>query len=116
VSFDKGASSFIAHVAAIVQDEGFRVRYRKTRVMRSGAQQRLAGLVVNERVNVPRRERDLLRALVHNALVHGPTSQNRDGHADFRAHLEGRVAWLNASDPKRGTRLRALLTQIDWTR
>lgn len=115
-SFNKGVSSFIAHVAAIAEDEGFRVRYRKTRVMRSGAQQRLAGLIVNQRVSIPRRERDRLRAIVNNALVHGPASQNRDAHADFKAHIEGRVAWLAASHPVQAARLRAQLVQIDWSR
>jgi retron-type reverse transcriptase len=113
-SFEKGLSSFVAHAAAIVEDEGFRVRYRKTRVMRSGAQQRLAGLVVNRRVSVPRRDRDRLRAILHNCVRHGPASQNQHGHEDFRAHLEGRIAWLAASHPAQAARLRELFARVAW--
>jgi hypothetical protein len=32
----------------------------------------------------------------------GPESQNRDGHPNFRAHLEGAVAWVCRLHPERG--------------
>ena len=38
---------------------------RKTRILRRHQQQRVTGLVVNERVNLPRRQRRLLRAIAH---------------------------------------------------
>ncbi len=41
-------------VAAILLESGFAVNYHKTRVMRKGVRQHLAGLVTNERLNVPR--------------------------------------------------------------
>ena len=108
-------SAFIVRVAAIAIEEGFRVRYRKTRVMRSGQRQSLTGLVLNERANVSRRAFDDLRALLHNAARFGPASQNRAGHPDFRAHLSGRIAWIASTHPVRGARLARLFEQIDWS-
>ena len=113
--FERSLSAFMARVGAIVIEEGFRVRYRKTRVMRSGQRQQLAGLVLNERINVSRRAFDDLRATLHNAARFGPASQNRTQHAEFRAHLAGRIAWVAATHPARGARLTRLFEQIDWT-
>lgn len=49
-------------------EEGFRVHYRKTRVMRSGVRQHLAGLVINQRLNVHRRDYDRLKATLTNCV------------------------------------------------
>jgi RNA-directed DNA polymerase len=113
--FERGLSTFIARAAAIVLEEGFRVRYRKTRVMRAGRRQQLAGLVLNQRINVERSDFDDLRALLYNAARFGPASQNRAQHVDFRAHLAGRIAWVDATNSSRGARLQRLFAQIDWS-
>ena len=52
--FERVVQRFQLHVSAIVMDEGFAVHHRKTRIMRSGVCQRLAGVVVNEHMNVVR--------------------------------------------------------------
>ena len=99
---------------AIVRDEGFRLNQGKTRRMPRGQRQVLCGLVVNDRANLPRAKADNLRALLFNAIRFGPDSQNRDEHPDFRAHLEGRVAWTASINPVRGRRLWALFDRIRW--
>ncbi len=66
------------------------------------------------RVNVPRREYDALKAVLHDAARHGPASANRHGVPDFRAHLMGRVAWVAARNPERGRRLRDSFDTIVW--
>jgi len=113
-SLERGLRRFVARTGAIVEEEGFRIRFRKLRVMRAGGRQRLVGLVVNARPNVSRRDYDALRATLHNAARLGAASQNRAGHRDFRAHLEGRIAWIAHTNPARGARLRALFERIAW--
>jgi retron-type reverse transcriptase len=104
-TFAKSLRFFIPRVGAIALDEGFHINHRKTRVMHSGRRQHLCGVVVNDRMNMPRRERDRLRATLHNVAKHGLESQNREGHSDFRRHLEGKVAWAAALNPELGKRL-----------
>ncbi|NTX03749.1 reverse transcriptase family protein [Myxococcus sp. CA040A] len=101
-------------VARIVREEGFTVRTEKTRVMRRGRQQRLAGVVVNEHPSVPRADYDRLKAILHLCRTRGPASQNTGSHPEFRAHLLGRVAWVSQLNPTRGARLRAIFEQIAW--
>lgn len=81
-----------AQIGAIVLEEGWAVQHHKTRSMRQGVRQQLAGLTVNTRVNIPRNAYDQLKAVLTNCVRHGPATQNRGGHPDFRAHLMGRVA------------------------
>jgi len=88
--FARRVQRFATHVAAILHDEGFDVHHRKTRIMRQGARQHLAGLVANQSVNIIREDFDRLKAILTNCVRSGPESQNREAHAKFRAHLEGR--------------------------
>jgi RNA-directed DNA polymerase len=111
-TFARRAVWFTALAGGITADEGFRVNHRKTRRTGQGGQQRVCGLVVNDRARVPRAEYDRLRAILTNCARTGLAAQNRDGHPDFRRHLEGRVAWVSSGDPHRAERLRALLARV----
>lgn len=101
-------------IAAILTEEGFAVNHRKTRLMRRGVRQQLAGLVVNDRVNVKRVDFDRLKATLNNCVRLGPDSQNHEGHADFRAHLTGRVGFVEMVNPEKCRRLRAIFDRISW--
>jgi RNA-directed DNA polymerase len=101
-------------VFAIALEEGFTVQPRKTRIMPEGVRQRLAGVVVNRHPNLARDEFDRLKAILTNCVRQGPTSQNREGHAHFRASLEGRVAHASMLNGPRGAKLRAIFDSIDW--
>ncbi len=101
-------------VPEIVAAEGLSVNPRKTRIMRAGSRQELAGVVVNARAQVPRAEYDGLRALLHNAARFGAESQNRDGHGDFRAHVYGRIAWVGQGNERRRERLLDMAARVRW--
>jgi hypothetical protein len=112
--FERRVERFSTHVAAILFDEGFAVHHRKTRIMRQGVRQHLAGLVANQRVNVIRSDFDRLKAILTNCVRLGPVSQNREAHPNFRSHLEGRVGFVEMINPAKGKRLRAILERIGW--
>jgi len=111
-AFERCVERFSTHAAAILHEEGFTVHHRKTRVMRQGVRQHLAGLVTNQRINVRRTDFDLIKATLTNCVRQGPESQNRDAHPHFRSHLEGRVGFVESINPARGKRLRAIFDQI----
>lgn len=112
--FERMAERFSVHAAAILMEEGFAVQHRKTRIMRQGVRQYLAGIVANEHLNVIRSDFDALKATLTNCIRHGVESQNREGHADFRMHLAGRVSFVQMVNAKRGAKLRGLFEQIRW--
>jgi len=103
-----------AGVAETVLDEGFAVSARKTAVATRAGRQRVCGIVVNERPNVARGEYDELKAILHNAARNGPHAENRAGVPDFRAHLLGRISWVESLNPERGLKLRERYARIVW--
>jgi hypothetical protein len=113
---ERSARRFQVLVCRIALEEGFEVNTRKSRFMSQGLRQQLVGIVVNAHPNVRRDEFDRLKAILHNCARLGSASQNRDNHADFRAHLLGRIAHMGMLNPARGQRLRALFERIDWDR
>ena len=113
-AFDRKVERFSIHAAAILMAEGFRVHHRKTRIMRQGVRQHLAGVVLNDHLNVMRRDFDHLKATLTNCVRRGPETQNRAAHPQFRSHLEGRVGFAETINPAKGRRLRALYEQIRW--
>ena len=112
--FERRVEQFATHVAALLMEEGFTVHHRKTRVMRQGVRQYVAGVVLNQHLNVVRSDFDRLKATLTNCVQLGPESQNREAHPTFRSHLEGRVGFVEMINPVRGRRLRAILEKIVW--
>lgn len=105
---------FSAGLREIVQDAGYRLNPRKTRIMGRATRQRVTGVVVNAHVNIGRREYDRLKATLYNCVRLGPSSQNHAGHDNYRAHLEGKVTWVESVNPTRGMKLRTLFNAIAW--
>ncbi|HEY5928587.1 MAG TPA: hypothetical protein VIV11_43175 [Kofleriaceae bacterium] len=83
-------------------------------MMTASGGQRVSGLTINDKLAVPRVELDRLRATLYNCIRTGPAPQNRDAHANFRGHLQGRIAWVASVDPAKGDRLRAIFERIAW--
>ena|SRR5947209_5106524 len=113
-AFEKVVERFSTHVGALLQEENFVVHHRKTRIMRQGVRQYLAGLVTNERLNVPRPDFDRLKAILTNCVRFGPETQNRDRVPEFRLHLAGRIAFVESVNLAKGNRLRRIFEQIIW--
>jgi hypothetical protein len=114
----RGTAALRHRVAAIAADEGFAVQPTKTRVRGRGARQTVTGVVVNDRLSLPRSQLDALRAQLTNAARRGPSPADLaafggDHHA-LRRHLAGRVAWVTQVHPGRGAQLAALLDGIEW--
>src|SRR5262249_7391094 len=112
--FARNVRFFLPQAGAIALEEGVEVNHRKTRGMSRAGRQHLCGLVVNHAAGVARGETDNLPAVRFNAARVGPESQNRAGHPRFRAHLEGRLAWVASINPGRARRLQALFDKIRW--
>lgn len=89
----------LSTVKAVVADEGFEIRDDKTRVSRTGAQQKVTGLIVNDtgEPRVPRNKRRMLRAAVNNLQQGKPLP---DGESVYS--LGGWAAFLYMTDPSEG--------------
>lgn len=102
----------LARIRHIADDEGFVVNEKKTRIQRRHQAQTVTGLVVNDRVGVARSEIRRIRAILHRAKTEGLAVQNRDAHPNFRAWLQGMIAYIHMSRPEVGLRLSKELDSI----
>jgi RNA-directed DNA polymerase len=112
----QGLPVLIPLVTKIVRSERFRINRKKRKVIRNNQCQIVTGVVVNEVLNISRRDFDRLKAILNNCQRHGPSTQNREEHPDFAAHLLGRVAHVTQINPSRGQKLQAIYDRIDWRR
>lgn len=114
LSFGRHLDRLPSFIGGIAIEEGFQVNFHKTRVMYQSQQQKSGGIVLNSRVNLCRKEYDLLKATLFNCIQSGPASQNRHGHAHFREHLLGRIKWLTQLNPRKARKLSQLFEQIEF--
>lgn len=97
----------IPFVARVLGDYGYELEPAKINIFRRGRRQIVTGLVVNEKVNVPRRLRRRLRAAVHRrSQGHQPTWHGRPMDDP---ELMGRIAALGAACPEEARALREQL-------
>ena len=103
---------FATTIGAIAIEEGFQIQFRKTRLMPESQRQHATGIVINETTNLARSEFDRLKAILHNCVKLGISSQNRDGHPNFRQHLLGRIGWVRQLNQTKAAKLQALFDLI----
>ena len=90
-------------VPDIIRDEGFFPNPAKTRTMAAHERQMVTGIVVNQRLNITRREFDRLKAVIHaGAWQHDPVLQ---------AKLSGQIGWVAQLHPAKAVKLRALMAR-----
>lgn len=112
--FAKHAHQLITLVAHIAITEGFSVNHRKTRIMHQGVSQRLTGMTLNKFANIPRKDYDKLKAILHNCVKFGHKSQNRNKQPNFKSHLQGRIAYVRSLNPEKANKLEMTFSEINW--
>jgi RNA-directed DNA polymerase len=116
VELSAGLRTLIPLVEQIIRRERFQSNRQKRQVLRANQRQSIAGVVVNTKTNVKRADFDHLKAILTNCVRLGPSTQNRQGVADFAAHLRGRIAHVIQLNAARGKRLLEIYNGIDWRR
>lgn len=106
--------TLIKAVTRIVAAEGFAIKPKKTRVMRSGARQRVTGLVVNSApgrppARVSRKQLRELRAAIRNREL------GRPGKGESLDQLRGMAAFVMMTDRERGEKLLQRIDQLAKT-
>lgn len=93
-------------VPAIINDEGFALNPRKTRIQPSNGRQTITGLIVNEKINIPRHTYDRLKSIIHH--LDNPDDARRYD-LRFLTSLSGQITWVERVNPARGHKLRIRL-------
>ena len=102
-SGDHGAVKLLGVAKGVLGRIGLNLDPRKTNIFRRGRRQVCTGLVVNERVSVPRRVRRRLRAAVHRESIDGKSTWH--GQPQSTTSLKGRLAFLGMVHPQEAAKL-----------
>lgn len=100
--------SLISTIQTIVEKYGFRVNYKKTKVMPDKQRQWVCGVVTNVKTNLLRKHRLQLRAMVHNLGKNGVESEAAKSELEpdkFLNMLQGKLNWFRQLNPLVGGRL-----------
>jgi RNA-directed DNA polymerase len=101
----KDLGMLLARIRHIVTEEGFAINPKKGRIQHAGGRQEVTGIVVNDKLSMPREEVRRLRAILHQAKKTGLEAQNREKIPHFESYLKGKIAYLNMVDPERAMQL-----------
>jgi retron-type reverse transcriptase len=108
-------SAIIAFVAKTIKTFGFRLNRDKIKVMKSHERQYVCGVVVNKKVNMLRKERMKLRAIVHRCTKNGveaEAARNSQTASEFSSQIMGRLNWFAQLNPILGNALKDKFKEV----
>ncbi|WP_196591321.1 retron Ec67 family RNA-directed DNA polymerase/endonuclease [Pectinatus frisingensis] len=89
-------STFYAEIEEKINQNGFTINGNKTRLAFQNSRQTVTGLVVNNKISIPREYYKLTRAMIYSLYKNGEFTAN--GVNSTIRQLEGRLAFINQID------------------
>lgn len=103
----------IVGIAEAMKKNGFKPNREKTRVDRKYRQQKVLGIVVNEKRSIPRKEYRRIDAIIHNSIQSGFHTQyekaGMNSTGELIEHLKGKLSYFEQIDPYKTELLREKL-------
>lgn len=96
-------------ITEYINEFGFAVNRKKTKVMKPFQRQYVCGSVVNAKVNLRKSERHKLRAIVHNTQKNGVEAESKKMRIDpepFVSKVMGQLNWFEQLNPPAGKSLK----------
>lgn len=97
----------------VLTQYGFKLNHKKTKLMHKSRRQFVCGVVTNVHPNLRRRDRQWIRAVVHNICKNGIEAEAAKNDLDpstFALKVRGKVLWFRQLNPDAGQRM---LTKLD---
>ena len=108
-SKEVNAQQLVWRIKRILQDEGFTVHPDKIRIMRKGTQQEVTGVVVNQQLNVKRKDLRAFRAMLHNLQKNKHTQQFPENVSNS---VLGYVNFINMVNPARAVKFQKVIDTL----
>jgi retron-type reverse transcriptase len=127
-SVDSQLMRMIPFFKEIIAEEGFQLNESKLRILRNGRRQTVTGVVVNEKPNISKNERKMLRAVLNNCNQGDIYSQKNKWAShqkrlppgipysldDFRRSLLAKIHFVKMVNPPAGQKLLSSYYSISW--
>lgn len=109
---EKNIARLLYFLEKIIRSEGLYINPEKTSIMRKGRQQRVTGIVVNEKTNVPRSDLRRFRALLHNIETNGWNDQRWRGGNNLSLSVKGYISFVKMVNSEKGLKFEEQLKRI----
>lgn len=108
---DKGYNigQHVQDVIDVCQCYRLRVNHKKTRILRPHRRMLVTGVVINDKLAVPKYKWRNMRARLHNLV-----KENKSLSAHEYQKIRGYCEWIRHLNPKRGDQLLETLSKIPW--
>ena len=104
----------ISKIERIVQASGYRVNRKKLHVQRPTRRQKILGIVLNQKLNIPHEEYRRMRSLLNNCITDGFDAQlkraSKDSVLQLQSWISGKLAYFHMVAPERAAKLKLLYT------
>ena len=114
-SGNKIKKSILKFVRKVIEEEGFKLSESKIKFASSKNRQMVTGLIVNNKVNIPRKTKRTIRAIIYNCKTKGAYTQNKTGKPNLKFFLLGWLDYMNMIDSNYASKLKILFSNIDWS-
>lgn len=116
----KDTNRFIRAIRGVIKESKYSVNNKKLRVARSGRQQRLLGMTINEKPNIMRTQYRNLRARIHHIKLKGVNQVAKEMGLEsgdkLVSGITGKISYYHMINPVKAAQLKAqlLTATADW--
>ncbi|ODP27610.1 RNA-directed DNA polymerase [Paenibacillus nuruki] len=117
ISGNKYLVKYLKVFKNILIEEGFKVNERKTRIQYSNKRQEVTGIIVNNKLSVPKETKQYLRQQIYYCKRFGVNSHlARIGiqKSNYKEHLYGMAFFIKMIQQEEGENMLNNLNDIDW--
>ena len=109
---DANVGGLLRRVKFVIRDENLKVHHGKTRVQREGRRREVTGLVVNEKLSVPRDLLKKFRATLFQIEKDGPAGKRWGQSPNAMAAVEGFANFVMMVEPEKGVVLQQTVRRL----
>jgi hypothetical protein len=107
----------LQEIRKIVESNGFWINEKKIIYRRKHQKQIVTGLLVNEKVNIQKRDIRIIWTHLHFALKFGPLEHIKHRNlpkSNFRDWIKGKICFINAIRPEIAIEMFETYDKINW--
>ena len=110
-SYNDIPEAFLNKLQEIVKSHGFKIARKKVKFMRRHKQQRVTGIIVNDKLSIPKVERQRLRAFLHDA-EHNGLEEALGRHNSSIAEKLGLISYISMANKSHSESFKAKLNNL----
>ncbi|EGJ32410.1 MULTISPECIES: reverse transcriptase family protein [Moorena] len=102
----------LKRTSSVVAHEGFTINQQKTRILRKSQQQEVTGIVVNDHLNISRKQLKRFRATLYQIEKDGPDSKHWGNSSNVIAAIQGYANFIAMVNPEKAALFQAQIQRI----